>query len=322
MKYLIIHFLFTVLYTINLTYSQTTEEKELKFLSNKFTTENLNQNSFRGDQIYNIISKTGFCIYENGINNRLTQQECGFSGHLSWRFYKAIDNQYYIMNRDGLFIDNYQDNIVNNNPVIGYIRKNSSNQLWKLEYVNNGLFVRLRLSNTQYCLDNGNSSKAGTNYVIWECNINNTNQWFNFQVILPKPDRFYNIVTGEGLCLSINRFQKLTQISCGHSADLIWRFIKTENGYIIENQKNLVIDNSQSKLVNGNSVVGFIRNSNQNQIWNIESNNNGFYFNIRLYNTPFCLDNVDFTRTGTYLLIWLCDSTKKSQSFDFRKILK
>jgi hypothetical protein len=323
MKYLIIYFIFIILNSINLTYSQSqiTEEKELEFLSEKFSTENKNNYFSHNKIFYNIISKTGFCISANSINFRLTQKECGFSENISW----SIENkgsEFLFTNQIGIVIDNSQAKVINGNHVIGNYKKNDSNQKWIVESTKHG-YSRLRLSNTQFCLDNGDSSKAGTNYVIWVCNVDNTNQWFYIRELLPKPYAFYNIVSKSGLCLSsINKLGKLNQLLCGNSADLIWRFDETEDGYIIQSKNGFVIDNSKYKLINGNDVIGYTRQTipKQNQIWNIGSVNNGIYINLRLYNTPFCVDYGNSSRDGTNYVLWQCDLNNKNQWFYLKRI--
>jgi hypothetical protein len=308
MKYF--YYFFTILYAINLTYSQTSEENELRFLSNKYY---LSPDYI----IYNIITYNGNCVSGNGYGSSLTQQRCGFSDNLSWKFLNIFARDSFHIITSNLFaMDNYNEKVVNGNPVIGYVRRKGKNQQWEKENVDNGIYFRLRLTDTQYCLDNGNSSKVGTSFIIWECDLNNRNQWFSRQELFPQSDKLYNIVTRQGFCISLIS-KKIAVHRCGNSSDLLWKFEQRKNEFIIQDKDGNVMDNSEANLRDGNSIVNFGRDEKYEVIknWNIIPVNNGFYFVLRVAETNFCLDNENSDRPGTHIIFRECNINNKNQWF-------
>lgn len=197
--YISIYLLFSILYLIKLTnsqISQTTEKKELEFLSSKLNTETETENQIQNEipntilkskpkKNYQIVSQNEFCLSSNGQGNNLVQTKCkNFKKKLIWEIKdKFIFEKVNIIYNDDVIMENSDASLYNGNPVIGNSKRKglSNRQLWKIESVNNGQSVSIRLQGTQYCLDNNNSQKAGTNYVIWECNKNNINQWFQLR---------------------------------------------------------------------------------------------------------------------------------------------
>ena len=307
MKYL--YYLFTILYALNLTYSQTTEENELRFLTNKRKPNLI---------IYNIITYNGNCVSGNTWGSSLTKQRCGFSQNLTWRFIETWDfsGSYYIQNSNDLVIDNDNEKQVNGNPVIGYSLKQMIHQLWHIESADDKTYFMLRLYRTKYCLDNGNSPKVGTSFIIWECDKNNKNQWFTRQKSYPQSDKFYNIVTNKGFCISL-KSGKLSTHRCGNSSDLLWKFNQNENEFKIQDKDGLAMDNSEANLADGNNIESFNRDIKPeiNSNWNIETVNNGFYFRLRVVKTEFCLDNEKSDKLGTNIIFRLCNSNNKNQWF-------
>lgn len=183
MKYIYVYYLIAILYSINLTYSQKTagEEKELEFLSSKLTT---NSHPIIRSANYLLITHLGLCVSANGNGKKITQENCGTGkgpNNLHWRaIHTYSETKYYFHNYD-VCLDNFEEKKINGNPIVGYSVNDSSSQYWHVESANNGESIRLRFENSEFCLDNNNSNKEGTEMIIWECNINNSNQWFKLK---------------------------------------------------------------------------------------------------------------------------------------------
>merc|ERR1712032_1521655 len=111
----------------------------------------------------------GLCVGATRKNGaRLFQGHCRYNSQFLWRFY-PVRNQYLLINRGGLVMDNSGSRNRNGNPVIGYRRHNKGNQLWVPQFVGGNRFI-LRNPQTNSSNDNNSNNNNDNN------NNNNNNK--------------------------------------------------------------------------------------------------------------------------------------------------
>ena len=130
------------------------------------------------------------------------------------------------------------------------------------------------------------------------------------------PDGFFNIIGKTGLCVSANRINgALTQRNCGSSDDLLWKAENQLNGLVILCKNGMVFDNSGQQNINGNPTLGYSRNFGPNQVWVIESVQNGNHVHFRNPQTNRCFDDTGVAGVGRTYHIWDCRNENRNQWF-------
>merc|ERR1711957_752367 len=151
-------------------------------------------------------------------------------------------------------MDNSQSLSNNGNKVMGFKRNNGANQVWIIEFINNGNNIQFKNVQRNKCFDNTGKAAIGQFYHIWDCGNDNKNQWFEFKFpVQNNNDGWVNIVGPDGLCVSAkNNGGNLIQEKCGDSVDLLWSFLPYGKNQLIVSKNGRVMDNSQSLSSNGN----------------------------------------------------------------------
>ena len=130
--------------------------------------------------------------------------------------------------------------------------------------------------------------------------------------------RFVNIKGKGGLCVSRpTPNANLLQANCANTPDQLWNVTPSSGGYIIQNQSGSVMDNYGAGGNNGNKVTGWTKNGGANQVWAIESLNNGNKIRIRNPQRNKCFDNSGTIRVGQFYHIWDCSNSNSNQWFEF-----
>ena len=117
----------------------------------------------------------------------------------------------------------------------------------------------------------------------------------------------------------VNSDKILVQKLCGTTKDLLWKINYKDNYQTLTSFNGLAMGNSDSKIKNGNSVLGYRKHNGLNQKWNLEliSIDIEVKYLIKNIQTQICLDSGK-GEIGNYYQLLDCDKKNKNQVFIFK----
>ena len=128
--------------------------------------------------------------------------------------------------------------------------------------------------------------------------------------------QWFNLIGPGGFCAeapSTNGGQ-ITQRTCTASQLMQWQFIPMNGGYVIRNWNKYVIDNSASRHVTGNLIIGFNQHNGKNQIW-VPQMITANTLTFRNPDSNKCLDGTKIHQVGRMYHLWDCNNTNKNTWF-------
>jgi hypothetical protein len=128
----------------------------------------------------NIVTPTGLCVSDKNANAGLVQEKCSGSNNMLWSFVPSYGG-IRVVSKNGRFLDNRSGSNKNGSETLGWKRNSTTNQIWRIEWLNNGGSYHFINPAVNKCFDDTGAPGVGKGFHQWTCSAANKNQWFKIQ---------------------------------------------------------------------------------------------------------------------------------------------
>lgn len=241
--------------------------------------------TYLGDGYYSIRAKhsdMALNLYNGSYKGYANAQQYPFVSNDAasmWMLKDAGNGSFYIVNKNGLFLDIYAASVANGTNIGGWCGNSSDAQKWKFVAVNgtqtvkDGYYNICSASNSNFGLDVDRKSKENNaNVQLNSMNGGNNQKW----AVKYLGNGYYSIAAAhsrkaldmeKGGIDNGTNIQQYTNSAESNDAQQ-WIIKDAGNGtYYIINRKGLFVDIANGTMANGTNIRGFVGNRSVAQKW-------------------------------------------------------